>query len=545
MKFERVRPADAIGAVLAHGERIADGVLKKGRVLDAEDTAALAAAGLDTVVVARLESGDVGEDPAAERLAAAIRSDPCGAALRLTAPTAGRVNLVAASDGVLRVSADRIAAVNAVDEAITVATLPPFARVRAGALAATIKIIPYAVDGAALSAAERAASGGGVALHPFSPKRVALIQTGTAALKPTVLTKGAGAVRARVAALGSDLVQDVDVPHAVDALAAAISSAPGDLVLVLTASATSDRRDVCPAAIEAAGGSVARVGMPVDPGNLLVLGAQGGRPVVGLPGCARSPALNGADWVLDRLAADLPIDADDVAAMGVGGLLKEIPSRPQPRAALRTPGSARAAVSAILLAAGGSRRMGEGRHKLLEAVDGEPLVRRTARRLLDSPVAETVAVLGARASEVRAALDGLPIRIVEAARWREGVAESLKAGLAAASPTADAALVALADMPNVDADLVRRVLDAFDPAAGAEIVRPEARTADGERAPGHPVLFGRRFFEALQALEGDVGARAVVAAHRDRLRAVPLDAADALLDLDTPEQWAAFRSGAA
>jgi molybdenum cofactor cytidylyltransferase len=76
---------------------------------------------------------------------------------------------------------------------------------------------------------------------------------------------------------------------------------------------------------------VFRFGMPVDPGNLLFHGRQAGRPVIGLPGCARSPALNGADWVLERYACGLDVSDRDVAAMGVGGLLKEIGLRPQLR----------------------------------------------------------------------------------------------------------------------------------------------------------------------------------------------------------------------
>ena len=114
-------------------------------------------------------------------------------------------------------------------------------------------------------------------------------------------------------------------------LAEAVTQAEGDLVLILTASATSDPHDVAPEAVRAAGGEVTRFGMPVDPGNLLFLGAQGGRPVIGLPGCARSPALNGADWVLERVACGLDVSDTDIAAMGVGGLLKESPARPHPR----------------------------------------------------------------------------------------------------------------------------------------------------------------------------------------------------------------------
>ena len=133
-----------------------------------------------------------------------------------------------------------------------------------------------------------------------------------------------------------DLAAVEVVAHDEAALAAALRRGAGvvsgcDMVLILTGSATSDLHDTAPQALRAAGGDVLRFGMPVDPGNLLFLGELMGRPVVGLPGCARSPALNGADWVLERLACGLAVTADDIAAMGVGGLLKEIPIRPQLR----------------------------------------------------------------------------------------------------------------------------------------------------------------------------------------------------------------------
>ena len=110
-------------------------------------------------------------------------------------------------------------------------------------------------------------------------------------------------------------------------MAAALAGLPGEMALILTGSATSDLHDTAPNAVRLAGGQVARFGMPVDPGNLLFHGKHAGRPVIGLPGCARSPALNGADWVLERFACGLDPSDDDIAAMGVGGLLKEIPVR--------------------------------------------------------------------------------------------------------------------------------------------------------------------------------------------------------------------------
>jgi molybdenum cofactor cytidylyltransferase len=124
------------------------------------------------------------------------------------------------------------------------------------------------------------------------------------------------------------------VPHETQALAEAIEQVEpeSDLVIVFGASAITDRRDVIPAAIESAGGAIEQFGMPVDPGNLLLLGkTRSGKAVLGAPGCARSPKENGFDWVLDRLLADVPVMPQDIRRMGAGGLLMEIVSRPQPR----------------------------------------------------------------------------------------------------------------------------------------------------------------------------------------------------------------------
>jgi molybdenum cofactor cytidylyltransferase len=139
--------------------------------------------------------------------------------------------------------------------------------------------------------------------------------------------KGHRAIENRLAALGVSLGPNELVAHEVDALAGALGQAEGEVLFILTGSATSDIRDVAPEALRRAGGSVTHFGMPVDPGNLLFLGELKGRPVIGLPGCARSPALNGADWVMERVLCGVPVGPAEIAAMGVGGLLKDIPQR--------------------------------------------------------------------------------------------------------------------------------------------------------------------------------------------------------------------------
>jgi molybdenum cofactor cytidylyltransferase len=330
MKFGPVPVARAEGAILAHSVRLPGGMLKKGHLLGAADVAALVAAGTRRVTVAQLAPGDVAENDAAQRLAEALVPDAQAVGLSLDPAFTGRVNIRATGPGVVQLDTGAIAALNAVDPMITLATVPNWQRVIAGTMVGTVKIISYAVDGVALDAACAAGAG---ALRRVAPvaRTAALIVTQAQGGPPRRDAKGIASVEARLAALDVAMTEVMTVPHEAGAVAAALAGAEADVLLILTASATSDVQDVAPAGIVAAGGRLVRFGMPVDPGNLLVLGALGSRPVIGLPGCARSPALNGADWVLERVVCGVDVTAADIAAMGVGGLLKEIPTRPQPR----------------------------------------------------------------------------------------------------------------------------------------------------------------------------------------------------------------------
>lgn len=336
MDFGPVPLAQALGAILAHSVPLPQGRLRKGLVLEAAHLDQLAAAGVDTVTAARLGAGDADEDAAALAIAQSL----AGPGLRLQPVGTGRVNLLATGPGIARIAAAQVHAVNAADPAITLATVAEWARMDGGDMAATVKIVAYGADRGRVDIAARAGAGA-VALAPPVLNRAVLIETVIGTDDPG--PKGPAVTAERLARLDVALDPVVRVPHETGALAAALANAGGDLVLILTGSATSDPDDVAPAAIRAAGGRVERFGMPVDPGNLLVLGSLGGRPVVGLPGCARSPALNGADWVLERLICGIPVTDTDIARMGVGGLLKEIPSRPRPRRQIEAapPGPAR------------------------------------------------------------------------------------------------------------------------------------------------------------------------------------------------------------
>ncbi len=328
MKFGPVRVCDASGTILAHSVEVPGGRLRKGQTLTQAHLAQLTDAGLSEVIVARLDPGDCHEDAAARQLAAALAPDPQGANLRVSQPFTGRVNLVAACPGVAVLDAGALLQFNMVNPMITVATVPQHQQMAEGGMVATIKVISYAVP---LEDVTRAAKAARAAIRLAAPVlgSAALIVTDIPGGPPN--EKGIAAMRGRVTALGLGLNDVRVVPHTIEDLSRAIADCRADLVMILTGSATSDENDVAPQAVRAAGGQVDRYGMPVDPGNLLFLGALGDRPVIGLPGCARSAALNGADWVLSRVACGIPTTGADIAAMGVGGLLKEIPTRPQPR----------------------------------------------------------------------------------------------------------------------------------------------------------------------------------------------------------------------
>ncbi len=525
--------ADALGAVLAHTQRLPGGVLRKGAVLDAAAIRMLRDAGISDVIAARLEQGDVAEDAAAARLAQALVAP----SLTATRASTGRVNLIAGTPGLLQVDRAGLDAVNAVDEALTVATLGDAASVAAREMVATIKIIPFAVAESVLAEAERVARQRPVLrLHPFRPLRVGLVMTSLPGMKHSILAGTAEATAARVAGLTGVMLTPIECAHAEAPIAEALRElmAQGaDILLVAGASAVVDRRDVGPAGIVAAGGEILHFGMPVDPGNLICLGRIGARPALVLPGCARSPKLNGIDWVLSRLFAGLEVNGAVIAGMGLGGLLKDAGARPLHRAKAVSPVAAPTTVAAIVLAAGRSSRMAPQNKLLLPDRAGRPMVARVVDNLLSSAARPVIVVTGHRAEEVSAAIAGRPVQMVHAADYADGLSASLRAGIAAVPDAASAALVCLGDMPLVTGRMIERLIEVYDPDEGRSVVVPTCRGK-----VGNPVLWDRRFFPDIAGLVGDVGARALLERHSEYVAQVELGDDAVLRDFDTVESLA-------
>ena len=448
----------------------------------------------------------------------------------------GRANLVAQTAGVLVVDRSAVDRLNRVDEAITFATLPAYKAVVAGEMIATVKIIPFAVGKEALrrGACRPARAAAARRTLPAPQRRRGFNDPSRPGRKGHRKTLKITAER--LAPAGAEIIAERRVVHERAALAGALEEVlevGAELVLVFGASAIADRRDVIPAAVEAIGGRVEHFGMPVDPGNLLMIGEAAGRPVLGAPGCARSPKENGFDWVLVRLLAGLPVLRQDITGFGVGGLLMEIVTRPQPR---EEPEKAGRSVAAVVLAAGRSSRMG-GPNKLLEEIAGRPLVRRVVEQVLRSRARPIVVVTGHQRERVEIALTGLPVTFAHNPHFADGLGSSLKAGIGALPADADGAIVCLGDMPHVDATLIDRLLGAFDPEKGALVVVP---SIEGKR--GNPVIWSRRFFPDLMAVEGDVGARNLIGRYTEAVTELPLAGNAALTDIDTPEALQAVKT---
>ncbi len=541
MKFGTIPLDHAEGAILAHSTKLPGRVFKKGHVLVRDDIALFTAAGHTDIICALLDPGDIPEDTAAARISEAL----AGKNVNVGAAFTGRCNLIADAHGLLVFDTSKLDHLNLIDESLTVATLPAYEVVSPGQLIATIKIIPFAAREKIVMKAEAMAHNNPslISVAPFVTKRIGLIMTRLPGVKESILDKTLDTVAARVEGYGSGITEDVRCEHSQAEVENALAKLSGtcDIILIFGASAVVDRKDVLPAALVGAGGSVDHFGMPVDPGNLLFIGKLRGYPVVGMPGCARSPKLNGFDWILWRLLADISVTSRDIMLMGAGGLLKEISERGQPRQSKRlgkdNKNNKEQEIVALVLAAGSSKRMGKD-NKLLIDIDGSSLIRRTIGSLMASNASAITVITGHEADSVSAALEDLSeLTIVHNPHHNVGLSTSLKTGVAALPETTDGVLICLGDMPLVTPDIINALIQAFDPTEGRSICVPVFG-----RKRGNPILWSRNFLTEMSKLSGDVGARPLLEEHADQVHEVLMTDDGVLFDVDTPEHLQGLKS---
>ena len=529
MKFGPIPIQDCVGGIVAHSFT-ADGVtFKKGHKLTGPDIRKLALEGIREITVALPEPDDLEENEAAANIGTAL----FGKNMTLSDAATGRINLYADAHGLLVLDETTIHAINNLDERITLATLPHMETVRPGQMIATVKIIPFALPRTLVeNAASIAKNKAPLKIWPFRKHAVGLIQTRYGGSPDKTHEKVAKRLSDRLKQYGSKVTLRVACAHQEDAIAKAIRGLMKnrcDLLIIFGASAISDRKDVVPMAIRTAGGNIERLGMPVDPGNLLLLADLDGTPVIGAPGCAKSPKLNGFDWVLERSLAGMKPKHADIALMGPGGLLKEIPSRPSPRHSGRgkTGKVIGKKVIALILAAGQSRRMGKT-NKLLSKVKNKPMLMHVINSAHRSKAHSSLLITGHNKNEIKE-LSG-NIKSIYNANFLTGMGSSIGAGVGALPDDATAALILLGDMPHVTPDIIDRLIEAYDPGKGDTICIP---TCHGKR--GNPVLFDRIHFDALLTLNGDQGAKKIIEENEDNVREVAIDDPAIFLDIDTEE----------
>jgi molybdenum cofactor cytidylyltransferase len=193
-------------------------------------------------------------------------------------------------------------------------------------------------------------------------------------------------------------------------------------------------------------------------------------------------------------------------------------------------------IAIIVLAAGKSSRAME--NKLLAAAPGGgTMIGQTVDHAMAAGTGVVMVVTGHQKDQVRDTLAGRSVRFVHALDYAEGIAASLRAGIAALDSEVEASLICLGDMPLVEPTDMRRIMDAYDPGNKREIIIP---TYQGKR--GNPVLWGRRFFPELSALAGDSGGRVILHQHAQFIREIAVDSEAVRLDFDTPEQLAGFKN---
>ena len=525
MKFGETSLIDSKGAILAHSIRVGGKTFKKGITLHEPELAFLQKNGIERIVTAKLEQNDLHENDAALRLAKALKTEH----LEIGQPGTGRCNLIAAANGLIKINKKLINTLNRNDEAITVATVSPGQALKKGDIAATVKIITFGVSlKYIIKCEQQIKEKKPLHLDPFKRLRIGLVQTTLSNTKNSVISKAHNITADRITALGSEFAQDYICKHEKKEIIQAIKimkSQEIDILLILGASAISDRRDIVPQAIKDTGGNIIHFGMPVDPGNLMLLGKYTNMKILGIPGSARSARLHGFDYILQMLAAGREVRGQDITAMGVGGLLKEIPSRPMPRKLKEySPRPSENKCAAIILAAGRSQRMGK-RNKMLEKINGKPMIRHVTNTVVETGIKPIIVVTGHQPSLLMSALQGLEVDFVHNSNFRDGMSTSLKAGITALPEDIEGSFVVLGDMPGIKKEHFSKLSDAFDQQL---ICVPTYR---GKR--GNPVLWHQSLFSDILNLSGDIGAKTIIEKNSDYVIDVEMNDEAVLVDLDT------------
>ncbi|EAX47018.1 molybdopterin binding domain [Thermosinus carboxydivorans Nor1] len=325
MSIKKVKVEEAVGMVLGHDiTKIVPGeykgpAFKKGHIIRKEDIPHLKNIGKDHIFLIDMAPGHIHENEAVMRMAKAV----AGANVVWTEPVEGRVNIKAATDGLLKVKPEAVLAINCIEHAV-LSTLHDNRLVRAGDLLAGVKVVPLVVDETLVAAVEEAAREYGpvISVKPLRRLKVGLIITGNEVFYGRIQDRYAPVLIEKLNKFGTDLLAIVYKPDDRDAITAAILDfkQQGADVVIATGGMSVDPDDVTPEAIRAAGAAVVSYGSPVLPGAMFMLAYLDDTAVIGMPACGMYAKTTVFDLVFPRILAGERLSKRDIAALGYGGL---------------------------------------------------------------------------------------------------------------------------------------------------------------------------------------------------------------------------------
>jgi molybdenum cofactor cytidylyltransferase len=536
MKILGLDPQESLGSVIAQTYNLPGKTISKGTFMTSEIVDYFKEGDVQNILCAVPDNDDIHEDEAANIISNAIDRSH----LYTESASTGRVNFKSRSLCLVRYERELIKEVNLVDESIAFSIVEHNQLLAKNDLIATLKIIPFFtqkkyVDQVISILAKNEL----FKTHSLNKKEVSLIQTSFEWQKKSMFKATSNVTRNRLEALDCSLNEEKLIRHDFEVLRSEIRSSIEsgiDILLISGASAIIDRSDYIPKAILSEGGEIIQYGLAVDPGNLLLIGKVGNTTVIGMPGCARSPKLNGFDWVLQLLMADIPINREELADMGAGGLLMEIASRPLPRALAKSVSKREKKVMGVILAAGNSTRMGKD-NKLLRNIGTAPLIRNTAIEMLKSDLDTCSIVLGYQSDKVADVIKDLNINLILNPLWKEGQASSLRAAINSLDPTYSDLLIMLGDLPGIKSSHINSIIEEhlLTDNRKSKMTIPSFK---GQK--GNPVIWGRSFFHDLSNLEGDVGGRVLFSQHPAAINLIEMDDPSVVTDTDTPEDFENF-----
>jgi len=522
MYFGKITVENTFGNILAHTINVGDKKFSKGKVILKKDITHLKNNGFDSIICAVADKKDIHEDKIAKLIAKCFINK----STIMEEPFTGRVNIIANHSGLLVIDKKLVNKFNAISEETTIATLSNYLKVNKGDILATIKIIPFYVKGVILQKIKTIKLNKVLTVHPFKHRKVGLILTHNIKENSKLNAISVKRITARLEALNSKLYKVSTCKH--DSLLISknikvMTKEKIDILLILGASAIVDINDKIPEAIKLCKGKIIRFGMPVDPGNLLLLGKIKNISVIGLPGCARSPNINGFDWVLERLIANYKITNNDISDMGVGGLLKTQNKKKKLNKNYN--------FNNIILAAGQSKRMKKN-NKLLMKYKDQSILSHVITASSKSKATKTIIVLGHQNELIEKHINDLDIIVANNSTYKKGLSSSLKKGISALPEDCDAAIIMLADMPKIKPELINNLIDNYDPLNNKCIVAPSYK---GKR--GNPILIGRKFFPDILNLQGDMGAKNILDKNSNNIYFIPQSDSSILIDIDTKNDY--------